>query len=178
MSKYKEAFLLERLAHGYTLLRRLVPQAKGKIILKQPSKEMLRDISTMPKANSRVSHLKSLCLTAGDKIAAVLLSRFPARKEFVAVERRNEAGVTATYGFDGRGPFKEQLEKSFFTRKKKLVRRRISFEELVLACQGGDPDTLVNNIHELIADAIRAIEEAFIIAPPRKQLGGAANERR
>lgn len=116
-----------------------------------------------PKKHQRAEFLQQLFEVEGDKICAMLRSDFPTAKELITARTYTDAGdALVTYGIDHLGPFAERFEKRFLMRKKTIVRRRVSFEELVLSYQGEDPDALVTLIRNFIVELIGAIEEVLL----------------
>ncbi|MBP7060415.1 MAG: hypothetical protein KBA91_00360 [Candidatus Moranbacteria bacterium] len=114
-----------------------------------------------PKLCHRAGSLRSLFKECGSELATICSSEYCLVKELVIVwaYRENEPVM---YGFDALGPYKRRWEQGFFHRKKRIVKRRVSVEELLSAYPGNDPDEMINLFRNFVADTIAAIERACL----------------
>lgn len=159
---YQETFFRKRIGHGYAVLMVLAPGTNTRPFKGVKSS---RDHGEMgirhPKRLQRAVFLQDLFEAKGREIGAMLRSCFVPAHELITT-RLGTRENRVTYGIDHGGPFVERFEKRFLMPKKKLVRRRVSFEELVMVYRGEDPDQLVNDIRNFIAEAIGALEQALL----------------
>jgi hypothetical protein len=173
MSMYHAAFLRQRIGHGYALLLEIDPkirQRKKSVGFLKPPKALLRSGGLNVKKRHRSDYLRSL-FTSGSCEAAAILRTIPKERSLITTNVYQEGELVA-FGIDHLGPFKEQLEKRFLLPGKKLVRRRVSFEELLFVYHDEDPDTLINQVFDLLAEAIVSIEAKYT-EQQRKKIGPA-----
>lgn len=158
MAGYHETFLKGKIAQAYQVLLEHFPQVEYETALKlsKPSQAVKKALFLSPKKCHRAEGLR-LFFSGEDshKVAAVLGFVI----EDVVISRVRVGKKTVTYGFDASGPFKQQLVRRFFFRANTLVKKRTSLEELVLVYAGDDPDALIMQVYDLLADAILAIEQ-------------------
>ncbi|MBP9728488.1 MAG: hypothetical protein KBD27_03895 [Candidatus Moranbacteria bacterium] len=168
MSKYETSFLRKRMVDAWDACQELSLKPKsagpqktpGRLRVKKASKAVAKQLACDPKKKHRARYLRLLFLLEGKRLGAILAS--PPVKQ-------RELYITEMYGIDALGPFKERLEKLFLRRGKRLVRRRVSVEELLLTYPNDDPDVLINDILHFIANAINDVEGAWMVERNRKQ---------
>lgn len=157
MAGYLETFLKGKIAQAYQILLEHLPQTEYKTALKLPvpTRAVKKALGLHLKKRHRAESLQAFFSGEdGHKATAVL----GVVTEDLVVAQVRVGKEVVTYGLDALGPFKEQWTKKLFSRSKKLVRRRISFEELMVVYANDDPDRLVEQVYDLLAEAILAIE--------------------
>ena len=185
MSKWQTSFLRKRMADAYGLCQELLPESKrsavsqkklGRLRVKKASKATVKQLACDPRKKHRARYLRLLFLLEGKRLGVILASP-PVRQRELEVAIVTQAGGPISFGIDGLGPFQERLEKLFLRRGKRLVRRRVSVEELLLVYPGDDPDVLINDILHFIANAINDVESAWIIERNRQKSDSVATKR-
>lgn len=158
MPGYHEQFLQGRIAEAYQVLLEQSPEVQSltPMELIRPTRSVMKRLAHHPKKVHRAESLKRLCCgTDGGAVTALLVARQV--NEVLVTKKRGKEVIR--YGFDTIGPYREQWVRKFLlSRTRRLVRTRISFEELVLEHEG-DPDELVNRVRTILSDVIVAIEE-------------------
>ena len=158
MAGYLETFLKGKIAQAYQVLLEHFPQTAYETTLKlpAPTRAVKKALGLHLKKRHRAESLRAFFFAEdGHKVAAVL----GVVTEDLVVAEVCVGKEVVTYGLDASGPFKEQWIKKLFSRSKKLQRKRVGFEELMVAYTGDDPDKLVEQIFDLLAEAILAIEQ-------------------
>lgn len=156
MLGYHASFLRNRIVQAYLYLLKLYPDKKKvrPIRLIRVPRMFSRLLITAPKTTQRAAALRAFFSGEGAHAIAAFLATFRGKFPSFVI---SVDGNDVEYGFDARGPYRREEKKPLFSRVKKLVRTQVSFEELFFR-HGQDPDLLYEQIFDLLASAVAAVE--------------------